>query len=96
MNIQLLLNGNLEMFFDEDDIPLLKEQFGDSINAESEFVRQYLEPRGYTEIQPEQCGALTSATLITDGKDVWGDMQYQVQSFIEELIKGNKVIWFKG
>ena len=51
---------------------------------------------GYTEINPEDCGALTSAPLITDGKDVWGYMEYQVQSFLKELLDGKTITWQKG
>ena len=47
-------------------------------------------------IKPEDCGALTSAPLITDGKDVWGYMDYQVKSFLTELAEGREVVWPKG
>lgn len=47
-------------------------------------------------IKPEDCGALTSAPLITDGKDVWGYMDYQVKSFLTELAEGREIVWQKG
>ena len=70
---------------------------GSSIEHETQFVRDYLEPIGYKQVKPENIGALTAATLIQDKDgDVWGDMDYAVRSFIEELQKGNEVFWRKG
>ncbi len=99
MKIIRLINGNLEMSL-EKDLPRFKKDFspvqlGKSA-IESIFIRKWLEPLGYSEIKPEDCGALTSASLITDGKDVWGDMQYQVASFLENLANGKTVVWQKG
>ena len=100
MNIQFLTDGNLEMSLTRKEQRLLKKCFPadelQSYTAEAIFIGSHLEPLGYKKILPENCGALTAATLITDGKDVWGDMSYQVQSFLEELVKGKKVIWTKG
>ena len=97
MNIQFLTNGNLEMSATKKEQRAIKK-IGEiqSIAAEGTFVEKFLKPIGYEQILPENCGALTSATLITDGKDVWGDMSYQVQSFLEELANGKTVIWTKG
>jgi hypothetical protein len=98
MNIQILPNGNLKMkigsLVEKGDISRMK--FKQSQNTENRFVKRFLRQYGYKLIKPENCDALTSATIITDGKDVWADMQYQIQSFIEELLKGNEVIWYKG
>ena len=100
MNIQILMNGNLEMSLTKKEQRHLKHFFAPdelpTSSAELQFVAIFLEPLGYKQILPEECGALTDATLITDGKDVWGDMSYESQSFLEELAKGNKVIWKKG
>ena len=99
VNVQLLTNGNLEMSLTSANRQFMKREFPFPFCtkvAEQTFVKTYLERRGYKEIKPEDCGALTDATLITDGKDVWGDMNYAVISFLEELVKGNKVIWKKG
>ena len=103
MNIKLLLNGNLEMSCtNKKEQRALKKEFGfsatsaTSIGAEGSFIRKILEPMGYHSTLPEEHGYLTSAPLITNGKDVWGYMDYQVRSFIEELINGNKIIWQKG
>lgn len=98
MNIQVLPNGNLKMkigsLVEKGDISRMK--FKQSQNTENRFVKQFLKQYGYKLIKSEKVGALTDATLITDGKDVWGDMNYQIQSFITELLKGNAVIWYKG
>ena len=67
-----------------------------TIAAEGTFIQRFLNPLGYEEILPAACGALTSAPLITDGKNVWGYMDYQIKSFIEELLDGNEIVWQKG
>ena len=48
------------------------------------------------QVTPEECGALTDAPLITDGKTVWGYMDYQVKSFLKELLEGREIVWQKG
>lgn len=105
MRIQFLTNGNLEMFCsDKKEQTRIKRQFGEqmgTIQSEEEFIREYLEPLGYKQIQPVECGALTSAILITkiagnETGDVWGGMDYQIKSFIETLANGDVVIWTKG
>ena len=99
MNIQLLLNGNLEMSCstkkEQKEIKKHFRYFQQSY-SESIFIREHLEPRGYSETTPEEHGCLTSAPMITNGKDVWGYMDYQIRSFIEELFSGKKIIWQKG
>lgn len=98
VNVQLLMNGNLEMSLTPATRKWVKANYPNpqTKETESEFVKWCLVAKGYRQILPEDCGALTDATLITNGKDVWGDMNYQVESFLEELVKGNKVIWQKG
>ena len=100
MNIQLLMNGDIEMSLSRAKRHHLRKCWTpDELmqrRTEELFVFNYLKPLGYKQILPEECGALTDAVLITDGKTVWGDMSYQVQSFLEELVKGNKVIWKRG
>jgi hypothetical protein len=98
INIQFLTNGNLEMSIPDKRTRKRVKDMGNlnTLATEQRFVKHYLEPLGYKEIKPEDCGALTSATLITDGKDVWGDMNYQVYAFLRELVDGNTVTWQKG
>ena len=98
MKITILPTGNLKMSIsDEMEKKSIKRmKFKQSQNTENNFVKRFLRPHGYKLIKSENCDALTSATIITDGKDVWADMQYQIQSFIEELLKGNEVIWYKS
>ena len=63
----------------------------------NEFIKEVLSPMGYHQIQPEDCGALTSAPLIIDSaQNVYGYMNYAIMSFLEELRDGNTVIWQKG
>jgi hypothetical protein len=65
--------------------------------AESAFLRDYLRPRGFRAVKPEDVGALTSAPLVVDSRgEVFGFMGYQVQSFLEELIAGRAVEWQRG
>lgn len=110
MNIKTLENGDLEMVADNNDLPRLRRILKDvrnkfsattMVQAESQFVREFLiDPMGiglsYRQVAPEEVGALTRATLISDGRKVWGDMNYQVQSFIEELVAGRTVRWTLG
>jgi len=97
MNIQTLINGNLEMSATKKEQRQFKKNFSHRQSiSESQFIRDILASYNYTEILPEECGALTSAPLITDGTNVWGYMDYQVRSFIEELYNGNTIIFQKG
>ena len=66
--------------------------------AESRFIKSYIAPcgMGYKEIKPEDCGALTDAPIITDGKNVWGFMRYQVESLLVELAAGREIEWQRG
>jgi hypothetical protein len=99
MTITKQANGNLEMSLAE-DTPRFKHDFASkrlvTNETESIFIRKWLSPFGFKEIKPEDCGALTAAPLITDGKDVWGFMNYQVISFLEKLNAGETIIWQKG
>ena len=98
MKICKLPNGDLQMSAGDDltrrAIARMREP--QSADAEARFVKRFLRCYGYRTIKPEECGALTSATLITDGKDVWGDMTYEWRSFLEALGNGNVVVWKKG
>lgn len=97
MKITVSDNGNLRISLDVLDVEAVHNiQEPHTIAAEGTFIREFLAPLGYNEILPEQCGALTSAPLITDGKNVWGFMDYQIKSFIEELLDGNETVWQKG
>ncbi len=98
MNITKLINGNLKLQASDE---LEQRAIGRMRNiqlatTEARFVKRFLRQYGYKTIKPEECGALTDATLITDGDQVWGDMNYQVFSFMELLIRGEAVIWQRG
>lgn len=64
--------------------------------AERIFITSKLRPKGFVQTLPELHGCLTSAPLITDGKDVWGFMDYAVTAFLERLYFGENIIWQKG
>lgn len=90
-------NGNLQMIVSESERKQIKRINRGLLKlsvSESIFIKLYLKPFGFNEIKPEDCGALTNAPLITDKrKNVWGFMDYQVTSFLEELAAGKEVIW---
>ncbi len=65
------------------------------LNGNAAFLAQFLQPM-YQQTSPSSVGALTDAPLITDGVCVWGFMDYQIKSFLEELEDGNEVLWQKG
>ena len=66
------------------------------ILKESIFISVFLGSEGFEQVAPEEVGALTGAALISDGNDIFGDMQYAVRNFLEELAAGNTVTWQKG
>lgn len=98
--------GNLVMKAMSPDIYVIINRFQPLQAEESEqrFIKARLgcvhlsatEPLFLKSIKPEECGALTSAPLITDGKNVWGFMDYQVKSFLQELAEGREIVWVKG
>ncbi len=99
MNIEIchLQNGNLKVAAPvETQRIILNSSEIQSSDTEQKFIKLAFVPKGYTPILPEVCGALTDAPLITDGSDVWGYMDYQVNSFLEQLALGNPIIWQKG
>lgn len=95
MNIKKLPNGNLEITIHQLEQNALKP-VGKRLQTSSyerKFIGTFLQPKGYRQIKPEECGALTDAPLITDGQEVWGYMDYQVKSFLEELAAGLAKWW---
>ncbi len=97
MNVTQLPNGNLKITADEKEQKRLKRwTWKATPDTEAKFIRIFLNPLGFFQIKAEDCGALTGAVLIQKNEDVWGDMNYQVRSFIEDLANGESVTWFKG
>lgn len=103
MQITILPNGDIEMRADaacrKRIRRLIKFFGGSSYAAEAAFLADEFRCRAttvYQQTAPCSVGALTSAAIITDGINVWGDMNYQVQSFLEELAAGRTVTWKKG
>lgn len=107
MNVQPLLNGNLELVPTDETKRLIKALRGATYLSrgikrqvndkaiEVAVLTHCLNPK-YEVTSPASVGALTSATLITDGKDVWADMNYQVESFLDNMLAGQPVIFKKG
>jgi len=99
MIITTLVQGNLRMVAEPSDIEEIQELLNDDsknvLEKESIFITDILK-NGFSQISPKECGALTEATLITKDFKVYGDMNYQIESFLEELAKGNPVTWFIG
>ena len=87
----------IELHGDQRDREIIAENGEPQTSAaESKFIDNVLAPMGYWEITPDDCGALTSAPLITNGSEVWGFMDYQVTSFLQELAAGKVVKFQKG
>jgi hypothetical protein len=98
MNVQLLTNGNLELIATNPVKGMIKRLRKAQLNdvaVEAAVLTHFLKPK-YEVTSPASVGALTSATLITDGKNVWGDMNYQVESFLDNMLAGQPVIFQKG
>lgn len=71
------------------------------VSMESMFIIEHLmDPMGdgvsYTQVPPEEVGALTSAPIISDGNNVYGYMDYQLNNFLELLAEGKTIVWQKG
>ena len=94
------VHGNLVLTVHASEAPRLRRLgrgHPGTAEAEAAFIRDYLRPRGFREVKPEDVGALTSAPLVVDSRgEVFGFMGYQVQSFLEELIAGRAVEWQRG
>lgn len=104
MNIRKLQNGDLAMQADVNerrDIKQLQKTASNELAAEARFIIDFLtDPMGdgvcYTQVAPEEIGALTSAPLISDGEDIYGFMDYAIRNFLEDLAAGKEVVWKKG
>jgi hypothetical protein len=109
MNIRYDKAGNIIMWCDDgnerSDLVSLSQQADSPLDAERMFFTEagitFYEVEADKDIEfeivsPESCGALTAATLISDGKNIYGDMEYQVRSFIADLTAGREVFWTKG
>ena len=104
MNINVLANGNLQMSANRAEQRRIKQLIkffgGATYGAEAGFLADQLKchnpPQRYEQTAPCSVGALTDAPLITDGISVWGYMNYQVSSFLEEMAEGKSTIWQKG
>jgi hypothetical protein len=98
MNVQLLTNGNLELVPTPETkrmIKALRKTEANEYAVEAAVLTHFLHPK-YEVTSPASVGALTSATLLTDGKNVYGDMNYQVESFLDTMLMGQSVIFQKG
>lgn len=51
---------------------------------------------GYRQVRPEENGDLTSAPIIADGVERWGFLDYQITSFIAELLCGRETFWTRA
>ena len=109
MNIRYDKAGNIVMWCDDvnerHDLVCLSQQANSPLDAERMFFTEagitfYKMPEGeeveFETVTPESCGALTAATLISDGENIYGDMEYAVRSFIADLTAGREVFWTKG
>jgi len=102
----------LKITIDDTDREFLQEVSKDNHNqlctekAEQDFFAPFLENSEYEWIRPEDIGALTSAPIlgITEENDngdnvcveVFGYMDYQVYSMLEELDNHGEILLIKG
>ncbi len=97
MTITRLDNGNLQITAAREERPVIaamtKEKGLTPLGVETRFINRVLRFRA---VRPEDVGALTDAPLMTDGKNVYGYMDYQVKSFMDELAAGNEIVFQKG
>jgi hypothetical protein len=97
MNIKKLSNGNLLIEADPQTKVAARTILKMDLNgyAQEAAFLAYLMPI-YQQTAPCSVGCLTSAPLITDGTNVWGYMDYQINSFLTELAEGREVVWAIG
>lgn len=91
-------SGNLVMTAEDGDRQDIKTMFGDDLvtsAAEERWIEEH-EPDGLALVRPEDVGALTSAPMFMKDNHVFAYMDYQVSSFLEELMAGREVVWTRG
>lgn len=77
----------------------LLEARATELEVEQTVIRAYFVTRNgevYWQIKPEENGDLTDAPIITDGTDRWGFLDYQITSFIAELLCGRETFWTRA
>lgn len=96
-------NGDIIMFPTEAGVDLAVEAFDYSkmenrsiTSAEDEFLEEAIYPLGFEYVSAEDVGALTDAPLIGYDDEVWGYMDYQIKSFIEDFMQGKPAFWTRG
>ncbi len=99
MILKLTKSGNLKLKLqphEKSEVKQIRDSAQNPLQAESRFIEDMLPD--YQQVYPEDVGALTSATLIQNKKteEVYGDMDYQVQSFIQALLDGKEVTFTSG
>lgn len=65
--------------------------------SDAEFeVLEHCTCNGLSYVTPEELGALTSATLLTDDEAIYSDFNYyQIRSFVEDLVDNQKAVLHK-
>lgn len=95
--------GNLIMTAKDEGVDFAQEsydyammEYRSIVSAEDEFLEEAIYPLGFEWVRPEDVGALTKAPLIGMDDEVWGYMDYQIKSFIEDLMQGKPAFWTRG
>lgn len=95
-------NGCLILYADSKDqtnIREIIEMYGKTLRAESEVLQGMFANSELEWIAPEEIGALTSAPILglRDDKGepiaAWAFMDYQVRSFLTDLLENGKAIF---
>jgi len=96
MNISKDNLGNLVMSADVNEQKEIEELLSNDLEQtmvlkESIFICNYL--LGFEQVN--DFGQLTSAPLISDGKYIYGFMNYATEDFLVKLVRGEEIVWKK-
>lgn len=108
LNFKKLKNGNLKITFTREGRAEAREALADGKNDFEVFADliEYQICNGWEYIRPEEVGALTDATIISDDceRDDHGDLvkcgrvysnidYYQIEGDVERLLRNKELIW---
>lgn len=92
MNIQYTIPGDLELSANKREQKEIKELLKNcpsEIAAESSFVCDYLPD--FEVVDNGEVSVLTDGLIISDGKNLYWDSNYQIESFLTQLSTGGTI-----
>ena len=105
---QLIMTPDIKAIHEDFSDFLEAETDFDETDLESQLLEDLMCNCGWDYIRPDEVAALTSAPLIspdatrnedgdlTSADTIYGYMNYQVDSWVQELCAGNMVVWQTG